>query len=127
MSFLGYLSHHGACRLSTDLFWCVFFLPRLFTLFLIFLLLKPPKTTTKRHQPCYWKPSYKKPNRNPLSRAERNIKNTIIEGIVKIIINDKAESKNNNILYGYHSKLLNEYENILPWIKKNNQIPSNGL
>ena len=21
-------------------------------------------------------------------------------------------------MYGYHSKLLNEYENILPWIKK---------
>ena len=59
------------------------------------------------------------PNKTPpLSRAERNIKNYILNAIVKIDIDDKEGSKNNKMSYGHFLKLLREYENILPWINQ---------
>ena len=70
--------------------------------------MKPQKSPAKRHQPWSWKPSYKKPNKSPLSRSERKIKNNILGVIVKRVINDKAGSKNNKMAYGYYPKLLKE-------------------
>ena len=56
----------------------------------------------------------------PLSRTERNIKNSIIEGIVKRAINDKEESKKTKVTYGYYPKLLKDCENLLTWINQKN-------
>ena len=38
-----------------------------------------------------------------------NIKNNFLEGIVKIVLNDKAASSNNKMVYGYYPKLLKQY------------------
>ena len=65
-----------------------------------------------------------KPNKMPLSLAEGNTKNTILGGIVKRVINDKAASKNNKMLYVYYQKLLQDCENILLWINQKYSIPS---
>ena len=90
-------------------FWCVFFLRDYLqapnngqkeTRSLFLLLLKLHKIHTKRHQRWPWKTSSKKTirtskklNKTPLSRSERNIKNNITKGILKILIKDKAASK----------------------------------
>ena len=54
----------------------------------------------------------------PLSRAERNINNSMLEGIVKRLINDKEGSKNKYMFYVYYPNLLKEYKTILPWLNK---------
>ena len=96
--------------LLTERFWRVFFFrhylqaPRKVqkeTHILVILLLKFQNITTKRHQQWSNETSSNKPkntsnqpNKTPLSCAERNIKNYIIKGIVKRVINDKEGSKN---------------------------------
>ena len=54
----------------------------------------------------------------PLSWAENNIKNNILVGILKRVINDKSGSKNNKMSYASYPKLLKEYENLLLWINQ---------
>ena len=93
------------CRLSTEKVLVRIFLPQLFTRpkqrprcihSLVLFLLKPQQITTKRHQKWSRKPSSNKPNKTsnrtnktPLPRVETNIKNSIIEGILKRLINGK--------------------------------------
>ena len=85
---------------------------------LVLLILKSQTITKKRHQPWSWKPSSKKSNKRPLSRAERKTKNTIIELIVSIVINNRGASKNNNMEYGYDPKILKNYDNVRQWINQ---------
>ena len=87
----------------------------------------PKKGPTKRNQQWSRKPSSNKPNNNsnesnktPISRAERNIKNSILEGIAKRVIKDKEGSNNNKMPYDYYPKLIKEYITILPWLNHKN-------
>ena len=89
--------------------------------------MKPQIMATKIHQAWSWKTSSKKPNQTPLSQAERNIMNTILEGIVKRVINYKSASKNNNMLCGWYTKIIKEYEDILLLINKKCWMQSKGL
>ena len=43
------------------------------------------------------------------------------------VINDKEESKNNKMSYGYDQKLLKEYGNIIPSLNHKKRIRSKGL
>ena len=58
------------------------------------------------------------PNKTPLPLSESNIKNSILKGIVKRVINDNEGNKNNKVSYSYNTKLLKEYENIPPSINQ---------
>ena len=86
---------------------------------LALFILNTQKMPKKIHQPWSWKHSSKKPNNRPLSWAESNTNNTILKLIVKRVINYKEASKNNNMVYGYYTKLLKQYENFIPWLNKN--------
>ena len=80
--------------------------------------LQAPNNAHKEATTMVWKFSSKEPNKTPLSQAERNTKNNILGVIVKRVMIDKSESKNNKISYGYYPKLLKEYNFFLLWINK---------
>ena len=85
-----------------------------------FLILKIGTIPNKIPQAWYKKLSYNKPYKRELSRKEKKIKNNFLEVLVKIVLNDKATSNNNNMMYGYDPKLLKEYGSaILSWIYNN--------
>ena len=65
--------------------------------------------TNKRRLACYKKSSSNKHYKRDLSWEESNTKNTLIEGLVNRVLNDKSESKNNTMVYGYYPKVLKDY------------------
>ena len=73
--------------------------------------------TNKRRQVWSKKHSSNKPYKRALLREKSNTENTFLEGFVKRVLNNKAESNTNNILYGYYPKLIKDYgSDILSWI-----------
>ena len=47
-----------------------------------------------------------------------NINNNFLEGFVKRVLNDNAESNNNKMACGYYPKLLKQYGSALPWLNQ---------
>ena len=60
----------------------------------------------KRHQAWSKKPYSKNNYKRDLSQEKSNIKNNFIDGLVQIVINDKAASNYNSMRYGYYPKII---------------------